>query len=106
MIITEEEFQNMKSPIDEDQFVGVMIKHIATIKESQDHKYTKEINLMRWGKLENALFPLIDIRSWEVNKRGEKIPGKGITLSRSEMQDVIKELSNIENNKELKRMLK
>lgn len=63
-----------------------IVKHIAVL--SSNKGWTKELNLISW----NGREPKYDIRDWGPNR--EKM-GKGITLSKEEMEelkDVIKEL--------------
>lgn len=61
-----------------------IVKPIAVLSESE-RGFTKEINLISW----NGADPKYDIRNWHP---GREKSGKGITLSRSELQNLVKAL--------------
>jgi|LAHS01.1.fsa_nt_gb Uncharacterized protein conserved in bacteria len=54
--------------------------------------YAKEVNLVAYGDAE----PKYDIRNWTVNADGTRRMGKGITLSREEMNELKKVLEDME----------
>jgi hypothetical protein len=62
-----------------------IIEHIGVISESTKG-WTKELNLISW----NGNEPKYDLRDWDQNK--EKM-GKGITLTRDEL-DTLKKVLN------------
>lgn len=61
-----------------------IVKPIAVLSENE-RGFTKEINLISW----NGADPKYDIRNWHP---GREKSGKGITLSRSELQNLVKAL--------------
>ena len=61
-----------------------IVKPIAVLSENEKG-FTKEINLISW----NGADPKYDIRNWHP---GREKSGKGITLSRSELQNLVKAL--------------
>lgn len=61
-----------------------IVKEIAVLSESKN--WTKELNIVKWE--DNP--PKYDIRNWSENH--EK-PGKGITLSKEEMEILISSMS-------------
>jgi hypothetical protein len=65
-------------------------KHLGVIGEGTKG-WKKEVNLVSW----NERKPKLDIRDWD--ETHEKM-GKGITLSRSEAEELKKLLSTIELN--------
>ena len=54
--------------------------------------YAKEVNLVAYGDAE----PKYDIRNWTINADGTRRMGKGITLSRDEMNALKKILEDME----------
>lgn len=61
-----------------------IVKPIAVLSENE-RGFTKEINLISW----NGADPKYNIRNWHP---GREKSGKGITLSRSELQNLVKAL--------------
>ena len=61
-----------------------IVKPIAVLLENE-RGFTKEINLISW----NGADPKYDIRNWHP---GREKSGKGITLSRRELQNLVKAL--------------
>lgn len=61
-----------------------IVKPIAVLSENE-RGFTKEINLISW----NGADPKYDIRNWHP---GREKSGKGITLSRSELKNLVKAL--------------
>lgn len=57
-----------------------IIEHYGVLKETKNS--TIECNLVSF----NHQNPKIDIRRWMIDENGEKIMGKGITLSKSETE--------------------
>lgn len=64
-----------------------VIEHFGTISESPKG-WTKELNLISW----NGKEPKYDLRDWSPNK--EKM-GKGITLSKAEIDELKMILKNL-----------
>ena len=71
-----------------DQFKFEIVKNIAVLSTGRSG-WTKEINLVSF----NDAPPKYDIRSWDPDH--EKM-GKGISLSREEMQTMLDALADIE----------
>ena len=71
-----------------DQFKFEIVKSIAVLSTERSG-WTKEINLVSF----NDAPPKYDIRSWDPDH--EKM-GKGISLSREEMQTMLDALADIE----------
>lgn len=71
-----------------DQFKFEIVKNIAVLSTERSG-WTKEINLVSF----NDAPPKYDIRSWDPDH--EKM-GKGISLSREEMQTMLDALADIE----------
>lgn len=67
-----------------------IIEEIGKISESKSG-WTKELNLVSWNNRE----PKYDLRDWAPNH--EKM-GKGITLSKEEVQALAKLLNNVDIN--------
>lgn len=63
-----------------------LINHVADLGADNDNTtaWVKEVNVMVWGK---AKTPVIDIRRWNRTEE-EPMPGKGISLSLSEFQEL------------------
>ena len=72
----------------DDQFKFEIVKSIAVLSTERSG-WTKEINLVSF----NDAPPKYDIRSWDPDH--EKM-GKGISLSREEMQTMLDALADIE----------
>ena len=58
-------------------------KHLGVFADKKNG-YTKEVNVVSWGEYN----PQIDIRMWK-NIEGDKMPCKGISLSRDEAEKVV-----------------
>ncbi len=59
-----------------------IVKRIKVLSEGKTR--TKEFNLVKWGFMD----PIYDIRKWE-----EDVPGKGITLTKEEAEELYYALS-------------
>jgi len=57
---------------------------------SEKNGYTKEVNLISYNEAE----PKVDIRTWSVDDDGNKKMGKGITLTKEEVEKLIKILDD------------
>lgn len=64
---------------------------ISSSETSTGTRYSKEVNLVAYGDSE----PKYDIRNWVVNADGTKRMGKGITLTRDEMNELKKVLDDM-----------
>lgn len=70
------------------EFKYEITKHIATLSESENGEYTKEVNLISYNDAE----PVLDIRKWD--RRGNRML-KGITFNSEEaeaLKDALQEL--------------
>lgn len=61
-----------------DNFRYEVKKHIATLSQTEDGRYTKEVNLISY----NGAEPKVDIRKWD--RENNKMQ-KGITLTGEEV---------------------
>ena len=66
-----------------------IVEHITNLGEVNENGFCKELNLVRWNNGPEARF---DIRNWDV-KTHQRM-SKGITLSESEMQTIVKALAD------------
>lgn len=64
---------------------------LSSNQSSTGITYAKEVNLVVYGDAE----PKYDIRNWTVNVDGTRRMGKGITLSRDEMNELKKVLEDM-----------
>ncbi len=70
-----------------DDFTFEIIRHLGTVSEKKG--WTVELNLVSWGGRD----PKYDIRSWSPDH--QKM-GKGITMTKEEMENLKTLLSSVE----------
>lgn len=66
-----------------------IVKHIGVIR---DCGYPVELNVARW----NDGKPVFDLRKWKLGEAGAKLPMKGLTLDRTELQALRDVLNGME----------
>ena len=59
---------------------------------SDKNGYTKEFNLISYNDRE----PTYDIRTWSVDEEGERKMGKGITLNKKELKELLNILQDLD----------